>query len=725
MRCGWLTCWGALLATLAGAGSVQADVRLPKFMGDHMVLQRDMPIPVWGWGSPGEKVTVKLGDETASATANDKGEWKVTLGKRDAGGPLTLTVTGTNTVTLSDILIGEVWLCSGQSNMEWSVRQSSNAEKELASGNHPQIRQVKFPHLNLTTPQSDVAGTWQICTPETVGNFTACGYFMARELQRELKVPIGLINSSWGGTRIEPWTPPAGFAAVAELKSLSDQVTRKDPAGAAYKKTVADYQQALAAWTAGAQKALAAGEPVPAAVPFPDDLKPFSAHTEPTTLYNGMIHPIVGWPIRGAIWYQGESNMSEGMVYRAKMEALIAGWRKIWGIGDFPFYFVQIAPFQYGQSPSHVLAELWEAQSASAEIPNTGMVVISDIATLNDIHPPNKQDVGKRLSLLALNKTYGRKDVVDSGATFKSLQANGDQLVVTFENTAGSLKSRDGKPLNHFEIIGKEGFWKAADAKIDGDRVILSAEGITQPSAVRFAWHKLAEPNLVNGAGLPSTAFRAGDVPRIDFLPTIKEAAGYQLVYDLDLGKLNKTIAYDKDLRSQVPGKFDRVGYLVELQREGEAPQFVFTSMDAFTDDIKKVGIPTAASGASFQKLVGKLTVVSNVSGVTNGVNLDGGNIEFWPSNYGQQNSANVPGASASKYDFGDQPSAPTDGYGSMQVHNYKGKVTLFAINHWVDGANADLGIGNSTGETSDWTFTRNASQYAAKRLRVLVRPAQ
>ncbi|WP_217647043.1 sialate O-acetylesterase [Planctomicrobium piriforme] len=705
--------------------TASADVRLPKFMGDHMVLQRDMPIPLWGWAAPGEKVTATLGDDKAEATADDKGEWRLTLPARPAGDPLTLTVTGKNKLTLTDILMGEVWLCSGQSNMEWVVQSSTNAAQEIANANYPQIRQIKIPKVPSGTPQDDVAGTWAICSPQTAGGFTAAGYFMARKLNQELGVPIGLINSSWGGTAIEPWTPPEGFAGVPELKSLSDQVQQRSPGNPAYQKALNDHIAQTEAWLQKAKAATAAGNASPPSPAFPESLKAPATHSDATGLYNGMIHPFVGWPIRGAIWYQGETNSGDGMRYRAKMEALIEGWRKVWGIGDFPFYFVQIAPFQYGASAPSVLAEFWEAQAESAKIPNTGMVVTTDIATINDIHPPNKQDVGLRLALLALHRTYGKSDVVDSGPTFKSIEPKGNELVVTFENTAGGLKSRDGQALTWFEVIGPDSGWTKAEAKIDGDTVILSAPGVSSPAAMRFAWHKLAEPNLANGAGLPATAFRAGEVPRVDFLSQVDDAKAYRLMCDIDLQKLAKNVTYDVDNRSQMTTPFDRIGYLVELQSSGGAAQFVFVSMDAFTNDIKKIGIPDLSSGAVFQQQVKNLTVVSNAAGITSGANLDGGNIEFWPHNYGQQNTANVPGASNTTFDFGDFKSDPQDGYGSMQVHNFKAKQTLFSINHWANGSGADLGIGNSTGENSDWTFSGNAGNYTTKRLRVFVRPTR
>jgi sialate O-acetylesterase len=707
--------------------TVRGDVRLPGFMSSHMVLQRDQPIPVWGWADPNEPVEVHLGEASATTTANAQGAWRVSLPAHAAGGPAVLTVSGkpgSPTLKLDDILFGDVWLCSGQSNMEWVVANCDNAATEIAAANFPQIRHIKIPKTPSATPQENVASQWLVCTPENVGGFTAAGFFMARKLNQELNIPIGLLHSSWGGTRIEPWTPPVGFTLVPELKSLSEQIEQHIPGTPAYEATLGRYIEQVEAWVPQAKAAQSSGQAVPMSPPFPDGIKPLATHTDPTALYNGMIHPFVGWPLRGAIWYQGESNSSEGMLYRAKMEALIAGWRKIWGIGDFPFYFVQIAPYQYGTAPVTTLPEFWEAQAASTRIPNTGMVVTSDIGNVNDIHPRNKQDVGLRLALLALHRTYGQADVVDSGPEFDSLKTEGDRLIVTFKNTAGGLKSRDGKPLTWFEIIGKDLGWKAAQAEISGDSLILSAPDVHAPSAVRFAWNKLAEPNLTNGAGLPASAFRAGKVPKLDFLSQIEAAQGYELVYDLDLNRLGKKISYDIDHHAEWTRPFDRVGYLLELQPADGPARYVFASMDAFTTDISKIGVPEISQNVKFQQRIQNLHVTSNVTELPQGAILEGGNIEFWPHNYGPTNSANVPGASNTTYDFGDEASAPIDGYGCMQVHSYKDHATIFALNHWASGASADIGIGNSPGQHSDWTFSGNGGTYSAKRLRVFVHPA-
>jgi sialate O-acetylesterase len=439
-----------------------------------------------------------------------------------------------------------------------------------------------------------------------------------------------------------------------------------------------------------------------------------------------MIKPLIPFTIRGALWYQGEANMGEGMLYVERMKALIGGWRQLWGEGDFPFYFVQIAPFNYGGRPQ-TLAEFWEAVATVPKtIPNTGMAVINDIGNLADIHPKNKQDVGKRLALLALAKTYGKKDVVADGPVLKTMTPEGDALRLTFDNVGTGLASRDGKPLTWFEILGAdEGGFVKANAQIAGSDVVLSAPDVHHPVAVHYAWSMLAEPNLMNSAGLPATAFRAGAIPRRDFLALkVPEAKDYQLVYDLDLAKLGPVITYDTDNHRKITRAFDRIAYCLELQDDSGEAQYLYVSMDAFTDDPGKIGIPAVATSAHFQQNVANMNVYSNVRTIVTGNGISGGNIEFWPGNYGQNNVANVPNASSTVYDFGDEPVAPEDGYGSMQVHNHDARQTLFAINNWKSGPGADIGIGNQPDRPNsnpDWTFAANAHTYTAKRLRVLV----
>ena len=709
-----------LLASLCTHSLCQAAVKLPGFFGDHMVLQQESEIPVWGWCAPDEKVRVTLDGSEATTTGDSSGTWRVTLpAMRASTEPFTLRVEGTNTIEINDVLIGEVWLCSGQSNMEWTVDRSTNHEAEIAAADYPLIRHIKVAKRSSTTPLHDIEADWTVCSPQVAGSYTAAGYFMARTLYKELGVPIGLINSSWGGTRVEPWTPPIGFENVPKLQNIYQSVIGRTPGTEQYQNRLQQFINSNKAWNQQAESSLTKKEAVKPSPNFPQELKAFTSHQDPTMLYNGMIHALVGFPIRGAIWYQGESNHAEGMLYFEKKKALIEGWRTLWGQGDFPFYYVQIAPFQYGNEDGTVLARFWEAQAAVQQLPNTGMVVINDIATLDNIHPPNKQDVGNRLAMLALKNNYGRSDLIAASPEVDSLNLDGKKLVVTFKNTGGGLTSRDAKPPTHFEIIGPGvNNFLPAIAEIDGDTVILSADGVGTPTAFRFAWDKSAEPNLTGGTGLPVGACRAGDVP--DYLSRYSLGEGYELVYELDLNNLSKSIDYSIDRSDTIP-EFDRIGYLVELESSAYGNQSLFVSMDAFTEDIKKIAVPEVSTGASFQQSVKNLESHSTTPSL-NHKNIEG-NIEFWPNNYAQQNTANVRGASNSLYDIGDSIKEPLNGYGSMQVHNTRGKQTLFAFNHWRMGQAADLGIGNSAGSTRDWTFTKNAADYSTKRLRIYVRP--
>lgn len=721
----------ALLVAITALVSqpVQAEIRLPKVFGSHMVLQQEKPLPVWGWAEPGETVSVAFAGASRQTKANDRGEWKVVLPAAKAGGPHTLTVNGSSTVVFDDVMVGEVWLCSGQSNMEMGIGMCQDAQKEIAAANHSNIRLLMVANKWTPEPQKDMNGTWKVCSPKSIAEdgwsgFSAAAYYFGRELHQKLGVPVGLIDSSWGGTVIQTWTPPEGFAAVPALKKEYERVQLGDPRTALHQERLEQTLKETQQWLDSARKALTDRALVPTMPTYPAELLPPRDVQHATALYNGMIHPLCPFALRGALWYQGESNLGEGKLYTERMKALIAGWRQLWGLGDFPFFFVQIAPFNYGGNPQ-TEAEFWEAQAAAAqEIPNTGMAVINDISNLRDIHPANKQDVGKRLALLALAKTYGKRDVVYSGPTFKAMSIEGDKLRLTFDNVGGGLASRDGKPLSWFEVIdAEEGGFVKANATIDGASVVVTAPEVKRPVAVRYAWHMLAEPNFMNAEGLPAGAFRAGNVPTRDALVmNVPEAKDYQLVYDLDLAKVGGTIAYDVDNRSKIQKPFDRVAYFMELKLGNGETRYVYASMDAFTDDLGKIGVPTATSGARFQQGVANMNVFSNVKGLATGTGLKTGNIEFWPHDYGADNSANVPNASGQVYDFGDQLADPVDGYGSMQIHNHAAKQTLFALNHWQAGPKADLGIGNQPEKNPDWTFAANADTFAAKRLRVLVR---
>ncbi len=718
-----------LLACGLMALPARAEVRLPNIFSSHMVLQRDMPIQIWGSAQPNESITITLGSSAAQATANDRGEWRATLPAMPAGGPFVLKVAGSSEVVFDDVMIGEVWLCSGQSNMEMGIGMIRDSQREIAEADHPGLRLFLNKREWSATPKQNVNGAWVRCTPQTVADggwdgFSAAAYFFGRKLHQELGVTIGLIESSWGGTRIESWTPPRGFASVPALRNEFEAVEMGDPKTERHEKLLRETLDSIERWLHEARRALEEKTLVPPMPPYPNELLAPHDVQNATALYNGAIHPLAPFAIRGALWYQGESNLGEGMRYAEHMKALVGGWREIWHEGEFPFYFVQIAPYNYGANPE-AEPELWEAQAAAAQsIPNCGMAVINDVGDLRDIHPKNKQAVGNRLALLALAKTYGRSDVECSGPVYRSMEVEGGKLRLHFDHAGAGLSTRDGKAPDWFEIVdAEEGGFVKADAVIEGASIVLSSPEVRNPVAARFAWSMLAEPNLLNGARLPASAFRAGSIPRRDYLATrVPEAKEYTLVYDLNIAKAGHDIYYDVDNHNSITSRFDRIAYCLELQKSTGQSEFVFVSMDAFTPDLAKIGVPSIQSGAFFQENVKHMNVVSNVRGLEEGRDLPGGNIEFWPYNYGPANKAGVPNASNDIYDFGDEPVPPAEGYGSMQIHNHDARQTLLAFNHWSEGPRADVGIGNRDHDAPDWTFAGNADTYSFKRLRVLVR---
>lgn len=487
-----------------------AQVKLPRIFSNNMVLQRDMPAPIWGWATAGEQITVTLTKQDSTevvhsetAKTDEKGNWQVVLPATAVGGPYTLKVVGSNTVELTDILFGEVWVCSGQSNMGWTVNASKNPEAEITAANYPNIRLFHIPNKSSGLPAPDVHSQWHPTVPETVRHFSAVAYYFGRHLHKELDVPIGLIDTSWGGTRIEPWTPPEGFASVPALASISKEI---QDINENYRAELPQKLQAIETWIAKTRKALEKDDVI---FQMPENEHALNPHQRPTALYNSMVYPIVPIAIRGALWYQGESNAREGMMYHEKMKALINGWREVWKQGNFPFYFVQLAPWGgYDKNNPTLLPRFWEAQTATLAVPNTGMVVTTDIGNIRDIHPKNKQDVGLRLALWALAKTYGQDDLVPSGPLYKSMEVDGSTIRLSFDYVGGGLMSRDDQPLTWFQIAGEDQQFVEAVAEIDGDTIVVSSEAVQAPVAVRFGWDQIAEPNLMNKEGLPASPFR-------------------------------------------------------------------------------------------------------------------------------------------------------------------------------------------------------------------------
>ncbi|NLR58384.1 hypothetical protein HGH93_09760 [Chitinophaga polysaccharea] len=630
-----------LLAAAMISTASFATVRLPNIFGDNMVLQRDKPIPVWGWADKNEKITIRFHDQVKTIKADKNGQWKVLLQPETAGGPYSLSFKGNNTITLHDILMGDVWVCSGQSNMEFQVNGVINAAAEEAASTNPNIRHFYLPKDIAITPQSDVkASAWKAADPATTGNFTAVGYFFARTLQAQLHVPIGLIHTSWGGTMVETWISRDGMAGsetfrdlmkdlpVLNIDSLSSVAKAKqvqliqkvqgslpDAATAASWSSVNADDQAwkkmkvpglweeqqlpnfdgvvwfrrsfnIDAADAGKAAVLSLGTiddndvtyingtpvgntnsynsartyQVPAGVlkagnnviavkiednaggggfygeaanifikvdghqqPLAGDWafriasaispeKSVGPNSYPSLLYNAMIHPILPFAIKGAIWYQGETNAGRAYQYRKAFPLMITDWRRLWNQGDFPFYFVQLASFNANNGNSQKgsdWAELREAQTLTLQLPNTGMAVITDVGDPKDIHPRNKQDVGKRLAAVALHNTYGQ-NIVYSGPVFQSMQINGNKAQLSFTSIGSGLVVKDKYGyIRGFEIAGADQQFHYAKAYVNGDKVIVSCDEVTTPVAVRYGWaDDNIEDNLFNKEGFPAAPFR-------------------------------------------------------------------------------------------------------------------------------------------------------------------------------------------------------------------------
>ncbi|RKX36016.1 MAG: sialate O-acetylesterase [Verrucomicrobia bacterium] len=504
LRCGLLITFICLLPSVAAADAL----RLPAIFGNHMVLQRDQPIPVWGWSDPGAEVTVSFRDQRVTTITRADGQWTATLAAESTGESADLIVLSGDDLVFTDVLVGDVWVASGQSNMSWTVSNSNNAEAEIEAADHPDIRLFTLKRRVSTEPLREAGGSWVACTPEATKGFSAVAYFFGRELQEELDVPIGLINTSWGGTPAEAWTSIGALAANPELTSIIEQRTRDI---VNYPEKLSVHIGELAAWAARRVTAESDGAEFTERKPR-GPRGPEHPHL-PAGLYNGMIQPLIPYGIRGVIWYQGESNGSRPEQYATLFPTMIRDWRRQWGQGAFPFLFVQLANFMpNGDESGRVWAFLREAQTQTLRLPNTGMAVTIDIGNPDDIHPRNKQDVGKRLALAAQAVAYDQS-VIASGPMFSELTIDGSEAVISFSNAETGLTGVKGKVLG-FEIAGKDRIWVPATATISGAKVLVSNPVIPEPVAVRYAWANSPEATLANGVNLPAVPFRTDDWSR-------------------------------------------------------------------------------------------------------------------------------------------------------------------------------------------------------------------
>jgi sialate O-acetylesterase len=501
-----------MLAVCSGGGvlapTARGAVALPALFSDHAVLQRGRPVPVWGGADPGEEVRVAIAGQTKTATADGQGRWRVQLDalEPEGDGPLTLTVQSrSNMVTVRDVLVGEVWLGSGQSNMVMTVNRARDFERAQAEAELPQIRVFREESVSSPTPQREARGSWVVCSPSTVGTFSATAYFFGRELHKTLRVPVGLVVSAVGGTPIESWISSEAQHAEPALNAFFAELARNDQ-GFDEAKAAAQYEKRLARWKEAVAQARAARKAAPKKPQDPREVR--ARRREVGGLFDGKIAPLIPYAIRGVLWYQGEANTvpPKGPYYEHQLRLLVRDWRERWGEGDLPFAWVQLPNFK---APGRDWVLVREAMLKALDLPNTGMVVTIDIGDNNNIHPTNKQDVGKRLALWALSTVYNRP-VAGSGPRAVATKVSGNEMTVSFEHDHGGLVARNG-PLRGFEIKGRDGKWVKADAKIVGATVVVSHPEVPAPLAVRYAWADVPDANLYNGADLPASPFRIGE----------------------------------------------------------------------------------------------------------------------------------------------------------------------------------------------------------------------
>jgi sialate O-acetylesterase len=492
----------AVLVCLA-ACFADAAVKLPTLLADHMVMQRGQPVHVWGKADAGEAVSASFRGETKAAAADALGQFSLYLSPGAAGGPFDLTIRGSNEIVLKDVLVGDVWVAAGQSNMEWPVRWAAEPEAEIAAAGHPRIRLFRAMHRVSEFAFDDLYGNpWAPCGPESVADFSAVGYHFGRFLQERLDVPIGLIQIAWGGTPIDSWTSYSAITADAALMpALAEwaKLMRNHPAA------LLRYHQECLRWEAAAAKAKAAHKPFTEPVP----VKPVGPESpwKPGAIFNAMVTPAAAYPVRGVIWYQGESNTSaeRAPLYGRLFRTMIDDWRRAWNQGDFPFLFVQLAGFT--TTPDSRWPELREAQRGALGAANTAMAVAIDLGERDNIHPKNKREVGRRLSLLARALVYGEQ-LVYSGPLFRRTTREDSVLRIWFDHTGGGLAAQGGA-LRGFEVAGADRRWMPAAARIEGDTVAASSPSVPAPLYVRYGWADFPDCNLYNVEGLPAAPFRS------------------------------------------------------------------------------------------------------------------------------------------------------------------------------------------------------------------------
>ena len=533
------------------ANPLLAELSLPHFFSDHMVLQREKPVAIWGKAAPETEVKLTFKGKSVSSKADEQGAWRAQIdtGVADTKGATLSIQSGTDTVTIQDVLVGEVWLASGQSNMYFTMNRVPAYETLMAKANYPGLRMFDAPLVTAVEPQQDIVGKWTACTPQSVPSYSAVAFFFAQKLHQELGIPVGVIKTAWGGKPVETFTSREALSTLTGTKKLVDAVVQAD---ANFDPAMAEkqYSDRLAQWdaeTAALRQKPPAEHNRKGKKPTPAR-RPLDTEGQPGVLFNSMIHPFVGYTIRGAIWYQGEGNAKVGAVpYDETLPLMIRDWRKRWG-DEFSFYFVQLANYR-AVSTEPGTPDPWPLLQDRMRLilkttPKTGMAVINDVGEANDIHPKDKQTPGERLARWALAKDYGR-DLVYSSPLFASMSVEGQSIRVRLDHVGEGLKSRDGGPLKRFEIAGADRIWHWADAKVDGKSdVLVSSPQVAKPVAVRYAWASNPEgANLVNSDGLPASVFRTDDWSDVNELAPAAKAAEERRAMATEIKALNATLA--------------------------------------------------------------------------------------------------------------------------------------------------------------------------------------
>lgn len=712
-----------LLITVFIFSNAFAELKTANIFSDNMVLQRNTKVPVHGTAEPGEKITVSFNNQTVSAVTDDSGKWIVMLSPMAAckkGQDIKIS-SNTNSVIIKNVLIGEVWICSGQSNMEMPLWSNSprwraiDGDKHAREGRNDLIRYVTVKRQISNYPTTKTFPMkWSPMTSDNVFAFSATAFYFGQELQKALDIPVGLISSCWSGSKIEPWIPPAGFDSVPELKNIAYSVNAKLPGTpeftATNKKIIETYEK----WLADFKRAAAANQPLPEFPKYPAEAVPYSGVQNPAMTYNNMIYPLLPFAVKGAIWYQGCGNLGDGKLYGKKLQALLNGWRKVFDNPEFHFHLVQLAPYTY-KNPT-ALPLLWETQHQfAASNKNTHIAIINDIGDFKDIHPHNKKDVGKRLALLAAKYTYGKKNLKADSPELASWKIKGNKFILKFKNVE---KWQTGKEDKNFEVADIYGIWHKAKFEINNTDLIVYADNVPEVFQLRYMWHQHPKGNLWNEAGLPLGAFRCGkESSSNQLVKTIRPNA--TLIFECDLRTATQSdgsVKYTTDNSASFKNKVRKITYHISLKNKNGNSEWAVITMDAFTDDVSKIGIPVLNSKFVFAGKVKNLTVVTNSKNIRTKSAAEG-YIEFSPYNYAPANVKKIPNASDKFFDFGDEI-FNSGNYGTMQIHNPAEKETIFAFNSFVTKTH-DCGIGNSPNENTDWTFRRNSDSYSQATLKV------